>query len=192
MKKKESFSLTFIYLLMIAGFLCGLIISRIVDLSSVTALDSLLTTVNKNSDTYAYFVSQFVIGIIFILFIFFLGTSVIGIPAIAFVLFTRGVQIGFSCVLFVATYQLKGILGILLALLPQVLLDIAAIVIVAVFSIECSTHLLYCTLNPMKMNAKDYVNRGLTHLLLAFVFVLIGSYLKSTLILKLIELFNLI
>ena len=44
----------------------------------------------------------------------------------------------------------------------------------------------------MKMNAKDYVNRGLTHLLLAFVFVLIGSYLKSTLILKLIELFNLI
>lgn len=175
MKKKESYSLTFIYLIMIAGFLCGIIISRIVDLSSVTALDSLLVTVNQSSDTYAYFVSQFVVGIVFILFIFFLGTSVIGIPAIAFVLFTRGVQIGFSCILFVATYRLKGILGILLALLPQVLLDIIAIVIIAVFSIECSTRLLYCTLNPMKMNAKQYINQGLSHLLLAFVLVLIGS-----------------
>lgn len=192
MKKKESYSLTFIYLIMIAGFLCGIIISRIVDLSSVTDLNSLLVTVNQSSDTYAYFVSQFVVGIVFILFIFFLGTSVIGIPAIAFVLFTRGVQIGFSCILFVATYQLKGILGILLALLPQVLLDIVAIVIIAIFSIECSTRLLYCTLNPMKMNAKQYINKGLSHLLLAFVLVLIGSYLKSTLILKLIELFNLI
>ena len=192
MKRKETYSLTFIYLLMIAGFLCGLIISRIVNLNNVPALDSLLITVNQNSDTYAYFVSQFVMGIFFILFIFFLGTSIIGIPAIAFVLFTRGVQIGFSCVLFVATYQLKGLLGILLALLPQVFLDIIAIVIMAVFSIECSTHLLYCTLNSMKMNGKEYLNRGLTHLLLAFVLVLIGSYLKSTLILKLIELFNLI
>lgn len=192
MKRKETYSLTFIYLLMIAGFLCGLIISRIVNLNNVPALDSLLITVNQNSDTYAYFVSQFVMGIFFILFIFFLGTSIIGIPAIAFVLFTRGVQIGFSCVLFVATYQLKGLLGILLALLPQVFLDIIAIVIMAVFSIECSTHLIYCTLNSMKMNGKEYLNRGLTHLLLAFVLVLIGSYLKSTLILKLIELFNLI
>lgn len=191
MKKKESFSLTFIYLLMIAGFLCGLIISRIVDLSSVTALDSLLTTVNQNSvlmllcfaicDWYYFY-------LIYFLFRYFSHRYsshcfCIIYPRRANWFFMRIV----CCYL-----PAKRDFGDFTALLPQVLLDIAAIVIVAVFSIECSTHLLYCTLNPMKMNAKDYVNRGLTHLLLAFVFVLIGSYLKSTLILKLIELFNLI
>lgn len=185
-------SLTFIYILILGGILCGIVLTQWMHLSEGSSLDAMLLTVNQSVEQYTYFTNQFIIGIMFVVFIFFLGSSVLGIPAIAFFLFTRGVQIGFSCVLFVSTYQLKGIIGIVLTLLPQVIFDVIAIIIIAVFSIECSTSLLYAFINGQKVNLKRTLNKGLNHLLIAFIFVLITAYLKATVILKLIQLFNLI
>lgn len=190
--KDSTHTLTFIYLLMIGGFLTGILLSQIADLKTVEGLDVLLSTVDATKEQHAYFVSQFLVGILFVIFICFLGTSILGIPIIAFILFTRGVQIGFSCAMFVYTYQLKGILGILLALFPQVILDIISILVISAYSIECSKQLLFCILNKNRLNAAKLINQALNCLIFAFIIVLISAYLKSTLILKLIQLFNLI
>ena len=198
MKKERKYlssyqnSLTFIYILILCGIICGVFLTQWFHLFEGTSLDAMLLTVNQSVDQYTYFTTQFIVGILFVVFIFFLGSSVLGIPAIAFFLFTRGVQIGFSCVLFVSTYQLKGFIGIVLTLLPQVAFDIISLLIIASFAIDCSTNLLYSVINGQKINLKSTLNQGLSHLLLAFIVVLVTAYLKATVILWLIQLFNLI
>ena len=102
----------------------GIIVSNYIDVSDIKSLSSYLTTIDSGVDKYDYFVSQFFSGIVFILFVFLLGTSLIGIPIISFIAFTKGMQIGFSCALFVYTYHLKGIAGIIMTLLPQVAMDL--------------------------------------------------------------------
>ena len=116
----------------------GIILSNYIDVNDIQNLSAYLTTIDSNVNKYDYFISQFFLGILFILFVFLLGTSIAGIPIISFVVFTKGLQIGFSCALFVATYQMKGIVGILLTLLPQVVFDLLATFLISASAIQLS------------------------------------------------------
>lgn len=182
----------FIGVLILSGFFMGVFLSRYINSSDIHSLSSYLTTVQQSEDTYTTFVSQFFTGILFILLVFFLGTSIIGIPVIAFIIFTKGLQIGFSCALFLASYQLKGIAGIVMTLAPQVLLDLLSTCLIAASAIQLSMYLIYSTSNRDRLNFKLLTNSILNDLCICFVFVLIAAYVKSTLVIELIKLFNLI
>ena len=133
----------FIAILVGCGILMGIIVSNYIDVSDIKSLSSYLTTIDSGVDKYDYFVSQFFSGIVFILFVFLLGTSLIGIPIISFIAFTKGMQIGFSCALFVYTYHLKGIAGIIMTLLPQVAMDLIA----TASAVQLSMYIFYSTTN---------------------------------------------
>ncbi len=182
----------FIGILILAGFFMGIFLSRYIDSSDIHSLSSYLTTVNQYEDTYTAFVSQFFTGILFILLVFFLGTSIIGIPFIAFIIFTKGLQIGFSCALFLASYQLKGIVGIIMTLAPQVLLDLLSTCLIAASAIQLSMYLIYSTSNRDRLNFKMLTNSILNDLCICFIIVFLAAYVKSTLVEELIKLFNLI
>ena len=133
----------FIAILVGCGILMGIIVSNYIDVSDIKSLSSYLTTIDSGVDKYDYFVSQFFSGIVFILFVFLLGTSLIGIPIISFIAFTKGMQIGFSCALFVYTYHLKGIAGIIMTLLPQVAMDLIATFLISASAIQLSMYIIY-------------------------------------------------
>lgn len=181
----------FIAILIVSGFFMGLFLSQYIDNSDIASLSSYLTTIDQSQDTYHAFVNQFFTGILFILSVFLLGTSIIGIPLIAFIIFTKGLQIGFSCALFVASYHLKGIVGILLTLAPQVILDLLAACLISASAIQLSMYLIYSSSNRDRLNFKLLANSVLNDLCICFVIVLIAAYVKSTLIVELIKLFNL-
>ena len=182
----------YIIILTLAGMLMGIVLSNYIDVSDIKHLSSYLTTITTGVNKYDYFVSQFFIGIIFIIFVFVLGTSFIGIPLISFVIFTKGLQIGFSCALFVYSYQLKGLAGIVMTLLPQVIFDLTSTFLIAASAIQLSMYIVYSCTNREKLDFKKLANTVLNDIFICFIIVLIGSYLKSTLGIECIKLFNLI
>ena len=92
--------------------------------------------------------------------------------------------------MFIYTYELKGILGIVLTLIPQVILDIFPIIIIALFSIELSNHIIYSSMNGVRLKGANLLNKGLNYSLISILITLITSFLKVTLIIMLIRFFN--
>lgn len=181
----------YISILVGCGAIMGMILSNFIDVNDVKHLSSYLTTIEEGVNKYDYFVSQFFTGILFILFVFLLGTSVVGIPIISFIAFTKGLQIGFSCALFVCTYQLKGIVGILLTLIPQVAFDLIATFLISASAIQLSMYIVYSTTNRERLDFRKLANTVLNDIFICFLIILVGSYLKSTIGLEFIKLFNL-
>ncbi|MEG0274941.1 stage II sporulation protein M [Amedibacillus sp. YH-ame10] len=181
----------YIGILVGCGILTGIVLSNFIDVNDIKHLSSYLTTVSSGVNKYDFFVSQFFTGILFILFVFLLGTSFAGIPLISFVVFTKGLQIGFSCALFVFSYQLKGIAGIFMTLLPQVLFDLIATFLISASAIQLSMYIVYSCTNREKLDFKKLANSILNDIFICFLIVLIGSYLKSTIGIECIKLFNL-
>lgn len=136
-------------------------------------------------------VNQFVTNILFMLAIFFLGFSLAGIPLIGFIVFTKGVQIGFSCVLYVLTYQLKGVLGILLTLIPQILFDLIALFLVSVISTEISYALIQRCLGYSRSDFSliQLINSRLNVLIVSLLLIFFSAWIKSTLVIRLMEIF---
>lgn len=190
MKQNYKNQMIFIITLLIGGILIGIFGSKLLDIQILNQLDVILIPMNDSYDLYSTFIFQFAFQIIFIVIILILGSSIIGSILIAFIIFTKGFQIGLTCMMFIYTYELKGILGILLTLIPQVLLDMIPIVIISLFSIEMSNHILYTSLNHYKINLMNECNQGLNYLISAIITALISSFLKVTLIVMLIRFFN--
>lgn len=180
----------FILIVLSGGIIVGLVGSTFLEMDKLNQLDMILLPMNDAFDLYPTFLFQFALQVLYIVGIVILGTSLLGTFLISFLLFTKGFQIGLTCMMFIYTYELKGILGIFLTLLPQVALEMIPIVIIAVYSIESSNHILYACLNNHKLKISQEVNKGLNYLLLSIASVLAASYLKATLIVMLIRFFN--
>ena len=190
MKKIHKNQLLFILIVLFGGILVGVIGSTFLEMENLNQLDVILLPMNDAFDLYPTFLFQFALQMLYIIGIVILGTSILGTFLIAFLLFTKGFQIGLTCMMFIYTYELKGLLGIVLTLLPQVALEMIPIVIIAIYSIESSNHILYSCLNLHKLKLTSEVNKGLNYLLLSIASVFVASYLKSTLIIMLIRFFN--
>lgn len=189
--KKYKYVYYFIGILVSFGIVSGLLFSSFIDVNDIQQLSSFLTMIDEGVDAYTYFVNSFFSSVILIVFLFFLGTSIVGVPLISFFAFSKGLQIGFSCALFVYTYKLKGIVGILLTLLPQIVFDSIAIFLISAASIQMSIYILYSTTNKERLDFKKLGNSILNDLCICFFIALIGAYLKSTLVIEFIKLFNL-
>ena len=164
--------------------------SYLIELENLNQLDVILLPLNNTYNLYSTFMFQFTIQFLFIIAILILGTSIFGTILISFILFTKGFQIGLTCMMFIYTYEMKGILGIILTLIPQVILDILPILIIAIFAIESSNHIMYSCMNGCKLKGMNEINKGLNYSLIAILVALITSFLKVTLIIMLIRFFN--
>ncbi|MGN1343679.1 MAG: stage II sporulation protein M [Traorella sp.] len=190
MKKRSQTAFIFICIILSGGIIMGWIGSNFIELSQLNQLDGILLPLNDSYDLYSTFMFQFSLQLFFILSIVILGTSVFGTFLISFLLFTKGFQIGLTCMMFIYTYELKGILGIIFTLLPQVVLEMLPILIMALFSIESSNHILFSCINSSKLKVSYELNKGLNYLILSIIFALITNFLKVSIIIRLIRLFN--
>ena len=182
----------FISILLLSGMVVGGLFSIFINVNDVTAFSAYLSAVNESVDKYVFFIEQFGSSIAFVGIVLLLGSSVIGIPLISFILFSKGLQIGFSCALFIYTYSLKGVIGILIALLPQVLFDVIISFLASACGIQLSLYLMHTTISKDRLDMRRLCNQLLSNLCVISIFVLIGAYMKSTVVIELIRLFNLL
>lgn len=190
MKQNYKNQMIFIFILLIGGILIGIFGSKLLDMEVLNQLDVILIPMNDSYDLYSTFIFQFVLQVIYIFIILILGTSLLGSVLIAFIIFTKGFQIGLTCMMFIYTYELKGILGIVLTLIPQVFIDMLPIIIISLFSIEMSNRILYTCLNNHRIKLENELNQGLNYFIYSLISALISSFLKVTLIVMLIRFFN--
>ncbi len=185
----------YLFLIIIGGMICGVLLSQWLDKEVLSSLSSNMyaTIISTNVNQKDLFVSQFTTNIILCILVLFLGFSLLGIPFISFIVFTKGVQIGFSCAMYIITYQLKGMIGIILTLIPQVAIDAIAIFIMSTIAFELSFLLLKRSfiLTPV-IQWKELIDKKMNYVLISFSLVLLSSTLKATIILFLMELFALI
>ena len=155
MKQNYKNQMIFILILLIGGILTGIFGSKLLDMDVLNKLDVILIPMNDSYDLYSTFIFQFVLQVIYIFIILILGTSLLGSVLIAFIIFTKGFQIGLTCMMFIYTYELKGILGIVLTLIPQVFIDMLPIIIISLFSIQMSNRILYTCLNNHRIKLEN-------------------------------------
>lgn len=182
--------LLFFIILLTSGFLIGLVLSRYIDLQDSDTLNSYMSILVKEGNVNNYFISQFMIGALSIILVILLGTSLCGFPLISFMIFTKGVQIGFSCALFIITYSFKGILGIVLVFIPQIILDVIAFYIVCQYCLHFSIQISQASITSATIPMKKKVNKLLNVVLISFILIFISSYFKATLGIEFIKFFE--
>ncbi len=189
-RKKQYFELLYFNILILAGFCSSLFLVRYIDSSDQSNLIHYMSVLIDIQDYKEYFVSQFMIGIITTLLIIFISTSYIGAPFIAFLIYTKGLQIGLSCTLFIATYSFKGILGIAIVFVPQIIFDLISFCIVSMYSIKHTKNVYYCISNTATVNRKTLLNRMLNILIVSILLIFISSYIKSSIAIDCIRFFE--
>ena len=130
----------FFTILLIGGVITGMVLVEQFENTETTYFLSYLF--EPMNDKKEFFKIQFTTNILILICIFFLGFSVIGIPFISFFIFTKGVQIGLSSTLLILTYEWKGIFGIILTIIPQILFELVAYYIIAIVAFEVSYTLI--------------------------------------------------
>lgn len=184
----------FLSILLLCGMICGVLLSQWMDENVIASLSSgTFSTVLSDVNRQEFFLTQFITNLMICLIILFLGFSVIGMPFIAFAIFTKGVQIGFSCAMYLITYQLKGMIGIVLTLIPQVTFDAIAVFVMSTVAFELSFQLFKRSfMNTRPILWKKLLNEKINGVLISLSLVLFSSIIKATLVLALMEIFALI
>ena len=180
----------FISVLLICGFILGLFLSKYIDINDTFSINNYLSVLINDADAKEYFISQFMIGTFSIFTVVLFGTSLFGIPLISFLIYTKGAQIGFSCALFIISYSFKGILGILIVFIPQTLIDLLSFYMITHFCLLFSLNLVHCSISTSMIPIKTRINKLLNILILCFLLIILSSYLKSTLGIQLIKIFE--
>ena len=179
----------FFSILLLGGFITGMVLVEQLETSEMNEYISYLFEPMSNKQEY--FKIQFTINMITIIAIFLMGFSLLGIPFISFFMFTKGVQIGLSSTLLVLTYEWKGILGIILTIIPQILLDLIAYYMIAIVAYEVSYTLIKAVMKPNNtIRFKKLFSYCMNDLLIASIFIYISCYLKVTLVDYLIQVFT--
>lgn len=70
--------------------------------------------------------------------------------------------------------------------------DVLALYLISASAIQCSMYICYSTTNREKLDLRKLMNNLLNDIFICFLLVLAGSYLKATLGIEFIKLFNLI
>lgn len=188
--KADYHMLIYFIILLISGIVMGLYLSRYININDTNGLHSYLSVMMENMSPHNYFISQFMIGTITILLVMLLGTSICGFPLISFLIYSKGLQIGFSCSLFLMTYSYKGILGILIVFIPEIIIDIIAFYIASHASLYLSLNLIHVATTTSKLPLKAKINAILNVMIISILLTLVSSYFKSTLGIELIRLFQ--
>jgi len=194
-KIKKSNIFHYLVILFIGGLLCGTILSQWIEPTVIDSLSETLvsTFIHPEINQTDFFVNQFVTNLSFGLLLLFFGFSLLGMPIISFIIFTKGVQIGFSSSLYLITYHLKGMLGIILTLLPQILFDSIAMFILGLTSFKVALIIFErCFFNTKNIDWKKLFNENLNYVLTSLILILFSSIIKATVVISMMELFALI
>jgi len=190
----QSYKLLYLFTLtlLICGFIFGVILFKRQNIDSINELSSFLDSI-MNVDYInnpEYIQTNLISNSLLLIIIFVFGLSLLGIPAVSFILFTKGLQIGFSCALYLESYAMKGILGILLTLIPQILFEIIAVFTLSLIALEISLSIIYaCFLHRRTLKLKDFCNHYLNYFIIALILILISTLFKIYLLPSLYKLF---
>lgn len=187
MKLKNKTILQYLFILIIFGILTGILLSYYIEPSDHTILKTYFIQLNKNKLLFSQECFQNLI--IFLLFLL-LSTSVLGPVLISFCLFSKGVQVGYSCILLIQTYAYKGILGIILSLIPRFILDLFVLILITHFTLKIAIQIFYSCISKKNFSLQQRIHPFLNSIITILLMIILTSYIKVTLIQQLSLIFQ--
>lgn len=142
-------------------------------------LDLYFLTDLPSGDLPSVFLRSFAINFGLLVILIIAGISVIGFPGILLVLIYKGASLGFSSTLLIETYGAKGVLMVLLTLVPQNIILIPAILIASIISLSLAFSLLAVGPKGIKKSLISCAGNFIVSYLLVAVFLLLGCFVES-------------
>ena len=187
-QKKPKSMIHYLCILLFFGIVTGILLSYYIETDEQSFLKQYFIQL-KGQDHSLFQTSCFSYLISFLIYLL-LGTSVIGPFLISFLLFSKGVQAGYSSILFIHTYAYKGFLGIILTLIPQFIMDIIVLIMIASITIQLSIRIFHCCISIKQLNIHVWIHPFLNGILTILLFILLSSYIKASLLQQLALLFQ--
>lgn len=107
-----------------------------------------------------------------ILIIYILSLSLVAIPILPCILFYKSMQIGFTAALYLQTFNSKGILGILITILPYILFEMIAYFTSFAIAYEVSLSIVLTSfIRKQTLNFKEVFKHIINNLLWSLCFV---------------------
>lgn len=183
--------LNILILLSIIGFILGIIFVVFIAKNDHTYIKEYMSQYIKNINDgninyLVCFKDNFLINIVIFIFIFLLGISVIGIPIIVLIYFTKIFIIGFSITSFILSFKLKGLLYVLIYLIPNIIMYIMLTTIV-LYATKVSLYLIYSVFNKLEINFKNVMNSYFKVFIFSVVGIIIYSILDTFLLPNIIQ-----
>lgn len=181
-------------ILIIAGFIFGLLYIAIISKSNKELIKNTFNTLflNIHNNSYNYttsLINNIKSNVLLTLIVWILGISIIGIPCSIIYLFYKSFVLGFTCSSIIYVYGLKGIIPMFIFIFP-LLIDLLVILIVVFYAVQFSNR-LYLYLFKRKTINMDVIARKYTKLLIIMLLILlISSLFSSFLVPKLIKSFT--
>ena len=171
----------FVGTVLLLGILSGsifLMISSSGDKKSVMDSISLFfSNVNENKiNSGLAFRNSLIINYLFIFIVFICGLSMIGVFFNIFILYLKGFLVGFSISSIFLTYHFKGIVGVLVYVVPSQLINLFLLFLLTVYSLMFSWYLI-----KMIFFKKGRERSSLKRYFVIFVFCILFSFLSSVL-----------
>ena len=148
----------------------------------------LLSNQAGSSNGYGIFIYAFWEQLKSIGLIWFLGLTIIGFPLILTVVFGRGYSLGFTLGFLIQAKDVKGILILLLTVLPQNIIYIPFIIILAVTALNFSLNIVRPNRNPHASLSSQLLVYGINLVFFLAIF-LIGAFVEGFLSPWLLSLF---
>lgn len=175
--------LGFMILLFVIGIIAGTLFITITSKTDQNYvkeyMTSYITQIQNGELNYLNcFKDSFLSNIILFIFIFLLGISVIGIPIIVFIYFFKSFILGFSITSFILSFKLKGILYVLIYLIPTTLIYIL-LTILTLYALKISIYLIYSVFNKLEVDFKIIMNQYFKVFIFSIIGIIVFSILET-------------
>ena len=176
-KNKYQNKLLFLSIIMISGILCGSIMNKILNIQ-IFDVNLLEKIINYDEFTYEYFTLLFTNNLILYLIILLCSTSFLGLILISFIHFIKGLMIGYNIMLMLVLYQIKGILGIMIILVPFYLLEVISIMIISCSGISLSMKWINLILKQKRIKFKLWYSKMLNEFIISIIILIIHCMIQ--------------
>ena len=184
----------FIIGILFLGVILGSVYANIISMEDQTlVIDKIklfIDNINTNSlNTLTVFKNSMGINFSYLIIIWFLGMALIGVILSLGLVFLKGFILGFSLASFVMTYGIKGIILSFIYFIFGQLINVIAIIILAIYSVIFSIKLIKNILNKeMKQKLLSFIKNYLIILVICVVLALVSALMEAFILPALIKL----
>ncbi len=177
----------FVLLVIIAGFVCGLLTTNFLDKSQLTDITSLVNNYfnNLKEEKDLLLIPSVLLrdaiikngGILILIWL--MGLHRAGFILILPVVFLKGFSLGFTAAVFFGRYSLRGVLFCFAGLLPHNLFYVPVIVLAAVFAFAHSYYIYKNRVQKERLLRRPFFAQYCTYMMAILIVSLLGSLVEA-------------
>lgn len=184
--KKEKSILRFVVVIFLVGLICGSLFitfitskDRILLVNQVGSFMQNIKVLSKSLFGLEAFKSNLFQNFLQVFIIFILGLSMIGILMVIIILFYKGFMLGTTLSAFVLKYKFKGLIALIMYVIPCQIVSVLTYFFAAFFSVYVSIKFIKAIIKKDNLNFKTFLGKYLCAFVITLILISISSFLDA-------------